>query len=279
MTLGDQKPANLNGDHHNLRADHNADLAEHIAWLRRSGSAVLIREDERPKTEAEGYILQGRVNSILAETLGKPCGFKIGCTTEVMQDFLGIHSPCSGEVFESTVHHRSATVERSAFRRIGVECEIVAILRGDIQPSGAPFTAHSLADHIFAWAAGIEIVDDRYADFRTLGAPSLIADNFFNAGAVIGKPETSLASTDIKTISARMIINGEQVGMGHGAMVMGDPLNSLAWLLNSRASQGLGLKDGDFVYLGSVVETQWVAAGDDIKVEIDGFDDVELRIR
>ena len=34
----------------------------------------------------------------------------------------------------------------------------------------------------------IEIVDDRYVDYRNLALPILVADDFFNAGCVLGNP-------------------------------------------------------------------------------------------
>jgi 2-oxo-3-hexenedioate decarboxylase/2-keto-4-pentenoate hydratase len=55
---------------------------------------------------------------------------------------------------------------------------------------------------------------------------------------------------------------------------MGHPLEALAWLANLRARLGLGLRAGEFVLLGSVVETRWVGAGDQVVVEIEGLGEV-----
>ena len=38
-----------------------------------------------------------------------------------------------------------------------------------------------------AYYPAIEIVDDRYAKWETLGAPTLVADDFFAAGCVLGE--------------------------------------------------------------------------------------------
>ena len=35
--------------------------------------------------------------------------------------------------------------------------------------------------------AGIELVDDRYEDYKQLNVATLIADNFFNVGVVLGE--------------------------------------------------------------------------------------------
>jgi len=232
----------------------------------------------RPRTEMEGYALQREVNHLLAARLGTIAGLKIGCTTPVMQRFLGISSPCAGEVFSSTVIHEEGSVHAAKHRKLGVECEIVAILGTDILPTRLPYTATSISRYVEAIAPGIEIVDDRYLYYRTLGAPTLIADNFFNAGCVLGTPFRDWPSLELPELTGWMTINGGEVGRGTGAMVLGHPLEALAWLANLRASQGLGLQKGQFVFLGSLVETKWLSAGDHVVIGVDFLGKVELRV-
>ena len=50
-----------------------------------------------------------------------------------------------------------------------------------------PFTAQSARLSVSAIMAGIELVDDRYEDYKQLNAATLIADNFFNVGVVLGE--------------------------------------------------------------------------------------------
>jgi 2-oxo-3-hexenedioate decarboxylase/2-keto-4-pentenoate hydratase len=50
---------------------------------------------------------------------------------------------------------------------------------------------------------------------------------------------------------------------------LGHPLEALAWLANALASRGQYLKAGEFVLLGSVVETRWVARGDLVEASIE----------
>ena len=68
-----------------------------------------------------------------------------------------------------------------------------------------------------------------------------------------------------------MRINGREVGTGRGGDILGHPLNALAWLANGLAGRGRTLAAGEFVLLGSVVETKWVAAGDLVEIEIEGL--------
>jgi 2-oxo-3-hexenedioate decarboxylase/2-keto-4-pentenoate hydratase len=66
-------------------------------------------------------------------------------------------------------------------------------------------------------------------------------------------------------------VNGVEAGRGSGTDVLGGPLNALAWLANHLAARGPGLRAGEFVSTGSVVQTQWIARGDRVEIEIEGL--------
>jgi 2-keto-4-pentenoate hydratase len=236
-------------------------------------------EDMRPHDESEAYALQAEINRQLSQSgLGLAVGHKIGCTTPVMQAYLGISNPCAGEIFAATVVASQESVSSARYRRLGVECEIAIGLSRDVAADEAPFTRDSIASYVDAVMAGIEIVDDRYRDFRSLGAPTLIADNFFNAGCVVGEPVRGLQPLELARLEGRMLINGREVGRGDGGMILGHPLEALAWLANSRAARGLGLQRGAFVFLGSLVETKWPDPGDSVRIEIDTLGAIDLQV-
>ncbi|HTN96841.1 MAG TPA: fumarylacetoacetate hydrolase family protein, partial [Nordella sp.] len=240
--------------------------AEILASQRLSLTPITLEIAQRPVDERAAYALQAETNGLLAETLGKISGHKIGCTTPVMQKFLGIQSPCAGQVFAATVLKGGGEVARAAYRKLGVECEIVVEIGTDIEPRRQDHTRQSVTAHVKAVMAGIEIVDDRYSEFRSLGACTLIADNFFNAGCVLGSPVTNWQALDLASLTGHMRINDSEVGRGTGAMVMGHPFEALAWLANSRGARGEGLRRGEFVFLGSLVETKWLNAGDTVVI-------------
>ena len=62
-------------------------------------------------------------------------------------------------------------------------------------------------------------------------------------------------------------------------VVMGHPLHALAWLANSLAEHGQpNLKAGEFVLLGSVVETQWLKPGDRVEIDIPQLGELSLEV-
>ena len=226
----------------------------------------------RPADEATAYAVQDALHARLtAADWGAQAGHKIGCTTPVMQRFLGIPNPCAGGVFAPTVQHERGTFRHADFLHVGVECEIAVRLAQDLPAARAPFDRHTAAAAVGACMAAIEVVDDRYADYRSLDAPTLVADDFFNAGCVLGAPVEAWRELDLTVLRGRMTINGIEVGTGRGGDILGHPLEALAWLANALAARDSQLTAGEFVLLGSVVETRWVEAGDRVEIEIEGL--------
>ena len=232
--------------------------------------------DIAPVDVPAGYAVQDALHALLAGEQGPLVGYKIGCTSEVMQRYLAIPHPCSGGIFASRVHPSGVTLQAADYVRVGVECEIAVRLAQDLVPSATPFTAQSVGDAVEACFPAIELVDDRYARWETLGAPTLIADDFFAAGIVLGAPVSTNRMPDLLAVRGRALINDKEVGHGTGADVLGHPHNALAWLANHLAAQGTHLKKGQLVMTGSLVKTVWLNAGDTAKMEFAGLGTVEV---
>src|SRR5712675_2036155 len=243
--------------------------AKTIATARRTRAPLAaLAPDIAPRDEAEGYQIQRALHDLLLPKAGSLVGYKIGCTSAVMQQYLGIPHPCAGGVFARGVHDSGALLRADDYVRVGVECEIAVRLARDLLPGQAPLTADSAAQAIEAYLPAIEIVDDRYADWQTLGAPTLVADDFFAAGCVLGNPVARSAVPDLLSVLGRALINGDEVGQGSGADVLGHPHHALAWLANHLASDGNALRAGEFVLTGSLVKTVWLNAGDQVMMEL-----------
>ena len=262
-----------------MPADAIERAAALLAGARLAGSRIeRLPADCRPPDEAAAYAVQDALHlKLSAAGCGALAGHKIGCTTPVMQQFLNIANPCAGGVFAPTVQHRHGTFRHADFLHVGVECEIAVRLAKPLPAEGAPYDRNSVAAAVGACMASIEVVDDRYQDYRSLDTPTLIADDFFNAGCVLGTPVENWRELNLARVVGRMRINGAEVGNGTGGDILGHPLEALAWLADALAARGRELKSGEFVLLGSVVQTQWVAAGDLVEVEIDGLGQASAR--
>jgi 2-keto-4-pentenoate hydratase len=237
-----------------------------------------LPDGRRPKDEAEAYAIQDAVHARLAAAgRGPLVGYKIGCTTAVMQRFLGIDSPCAGGVLQQGMQRREGSFRHADFLRVGVECEIAVALARDLPASAARYDRHQVGEAVAACIAAIEVVDDRYENYRALDPLTLVADDFFHAGCVLGEPVERWRELDLPAVRGHMTINGAEVGSGQGRDVLGHPLAALAWLANLRAAHGKHLRAGAFVLLGSVVETRWLERGDLVEIAIEGLGTASAR--
>src|SRR4051812_39915663 len=98
--------------------DKTLEAAKAIAAARR-GRAPLQPLDAAvaPRDEAEGYRIQEAVHAVLAQDVGPLVGYKIGCTSEVMQRYLGIPHPCRGGVFAKGVHATGVSLDHYDYVR------------------------------------------------------------------------------------------------------------------------------------------------------------------
>lgn len=225
----------------------------------------------RPDSVDDAMMLQRALNRQL-ETgpLGSVIGTKIGCTTRVMQDYLGMQHPCSGAVFHATHHESGHPVNFDSYLHVGVECEI-AVTLGQSIPISTHHTISSVSPAVQSVHAAIEIVDDRYEDFenRVPGWQTWVADNFFGAGIVLGPAVRNWQAIDLAETAGEMQINGESAGCGSGRdIINGHPLEALVWLANDFGRRKEMLPAGWIVMLGSVVQTKWVAKGDTVSVHL-----------
>ncbi len=235
-----------------------------------------LPEGARPADPDEAYGIQWALHDWFAARGEDYAGWKVGVTSTAMQEYMKMTTPCMGRVRSRLVARNHADLPRAAYCAPGIECEIVARMGRDLVPSDAPHTRESVADAVAALMPGFEIVDDRYDDILSMPAITLIADDFCNAGCVLGDEVTDWRDLDLEAIEGRMSVNGEEPSVGHGRDVLGHPLEALAFVANHMAANGLTLKAGEFVMLGSLVKTRWLDKGDSATAEIDGLGKVSV---
>ncbi len=258
----------------------NENAAEILFACRRDGRIVTpLAAVDRPADLAAAYAVQERVHALLAPTtFGRRIGWKIGCTTAVMQRYLGIDAPCAAGLFEGTRHPAPARLSAARYRRVGIECEIAFRLARTLDGRDGTPDIPAIAASIDNAMPAVEIVDDRYEDWRSLGAPTLIADDFFAAGCVLGSPVPVAALPDLASVGGATFINGSERGRGVGADVLGHPFSAIGWLATSLAARGRRLEAGEIVLTGSLVETCWLTAGDTARIAIDELGAVDLTL-
>src|ERR671922_839071 len=178
-----------------------------------------------PRTVDEAYAVQEALQTLMAEAHGPIAGYKIALTTTAMQQLVSFHAPFAGAILARTVHQSPIALRRADYGRLGLECEMAIRLATDLPAAKAPYRRDDVADAVAAVMAAFELVDDRGADYAQLAALvlTLIADNAWNAGIVLGSPLRDWHAVDLAAIHGVMLINGTVVGEGYGRDVMSHP--------------------------------------------------------
>jgi 2-keto-4-pentenoate hydratase len=229
-----------------------------------------------PNNQEEAYFIQNKVHTLLNSRSDKVIGRKIGCTTKVMQEYLKIDHPCAGTLRESNCIKSGSTITTDAFIKVGVECEIAVKLAKDL-PFNKDYSTEEVYSKIESVFPAIEIVDDRYSNWKNFTASHLIADDFFSAGCVLGKKQFKIKSDDIYNIRGSMFVNNKKIGDGIGSHILGNPLNALKWLASRKDIIGSIIPKNSVILLGSLVETYWVSKGENIKINIEGMDAISIN--
>ena len=91
-----------------------------------------------------------------------------------------------------------------------------------------------------------------------------LIDNTSAAAFKIGEGRLDPRKTNLNDIGMKLQLNGEYVGFGAGASIMGHPARAVAELVNALDHAGTGLKKGDIILSGAIVASTPVKKGDAI---------------
>ena len=226
-----------------------------------------------PQSVAEAYEGQEAYYRLARSTYGRVAGAKIATTTRVMQELMGIGHPCAGAIFAKTIHASPTRLKAGDFVNLRIECEIGLRLSQDLPAAQAPWTRDSVMPAVVAAMPTYELIEDRNAVYRETDAKSMIVDNCWNGGIVVGDgPEGALP--ELVGIPGRLTMNGKLIAEGRAE----DPYATLALLANTVAERGRGLDAGMVVITGSIVATVSIAPGDRAVFTVDGLGEAVLEV-
>lgn len=235
--------------------------------------------DLAPQTVEEAYAAQDALHRLWEPRLGPLAGRKIATTTKVMQALMGIDHPCGGGIFSACVHAAPATLKAADYTSLMLEFELAVRLSSDLPRNAEAWTRETVLAAVGAVIPAFELIEDRRAVYKETRALSLICDNAWNAGIVLGKPAPRPAG-NLDKIPGRLVITnaagGSQIETKTGAT--DDPMGALAWVANLAAGRGKPLKAGQVVITGSVIATLPAVRGHRYDFTLDGVGEASLTI-
>jgi 2-keto-4-pentenoate hydratase len=256
--------------------DRVAAASEYLFDLRQTRRRVpSLPADLVPRSLAEGYAVQELLVRKLRDHFGShPVGYKIACTSELAQKALGVDGPFFGVLLSHSTFPSGATLRGPDYTVRCAEAEFGFEMAADV-PAGRTYTADSIREFIGAVLPSIEIVDHRYHDWKTVGAPSLLADNAIHGAWVAGEPHP-VGDIDFARHPTALTINRGRTLTGSGAAVLGDPLSVVAWLANELPRFGRRLSRGDRVTTGVTTDIYLAEPGDHLMADFGPIGRVEM---
>jgi 2-oxo-hept-3-ene-1,7-dioate hydratase len=182
-------------------------------------------------------------------------GWKIGLTSKVMQDALGIDTPDSGVIYDDMLFANGATVPAGRFIQPRIEAEIAFAMKA---PLGGDVTRDDVLAAADFVAPALEILDTRIlradpATGQTRKITDTVSDNAANGGIVLGPQRHAPDALDLRWVGAIVKKNAEVVATGLGAAVLDDPVMGIVWLARRMGQYGQRIEAGQVVLSGSFI--------------------------
>ncbi|MGC2202348.1 MAG: fumarylacetoacetate hydrolase family protein [Stellaceae bacterium] len=192
----------------------------------------------RAQSDADAYQIQDAVARLLGLEIG---GWKVGVASPTAAAFCA-------PIYANMIRPSPASYSSAELRLIGIEAELAFRLGRDLPARAAAYDRAEVNAGANLHPV-IEVVDSRYADFRSLDRASILADNFSNGGLVYGAAVPNWEAVDFTRTRITVAEDGEPFADSTGNPAR-DPLAALVEFANLMSSRG-GTKAGQIVTTGS----------------------------
>ncbi len=243
-------------------------LAKLLLAARRGGGPIdAVPAELMPATAEEAYAVQDAV----APALGAIAGWKVGAASPTAE-------PNAAPLFADFVAAGPARWPASAFRVRGIEGELAFRFGASLPPRRTPYGEDEVWAAVDTLHPAIELVDSRFADFRTMDKVALLADNQSNGAFCWGTAVRDWRGVDFLRQPASLMIDGREVASAVGGNAAGHPRRLLAWLAHHRARRGRGIAAGDIVTTGTHTGLMFLAPGATATVRFAGLGEASVTL-
>jgi 2-keto-4-pentenoate hydratase len=221
---------------------------------------------------AEAYEIQARVAELRQARGEDTIGYKVGCTSRVIQRQLDVDGPIFGRLFASERQRSGATLRLGDFDHFAIEGELAVRLAADVPRRSWPERGlERVVDRVFP------VIELHHFVFRA-GAPSsreIIANNGMHAGFVM--PEQFSGRVDAVEPLLTIRVDGELVDEIRGRELIDEMERSIRWLAETLPEKSQ-LRAGDVILTGSLARLIPIGSPGRIVVESHPFGVVEAEV-
>ena len=206
-------------------------------------------------------------------------GHKVGLSSPVMQQMMGVDEPDYGHLLDSMVLNADAPIPAAAYCYPRIEVEIGYVLGSSLP--GADCTEADVLAATEYIVPSLELIDSRITDWRIKLADT-IADNASSAGVILGEArrtpaELAARGVDLADIEAVLYSGDQETARGNTSAVLGNPTACVAWLARKVADFGVKLEAGHLILPGSCTRAIDARPGAAFRAEFAGLGTVTAR--
>lgn len=258
-----------------ITADHRTALAADLWRASTTQTPIPPIASRLPDFElADAYAIQHMNIVKQTEAGARIVGYKLGLTSPVMQQMMGVDTPDFGHLLDTMMMDAAVPVNLDGFIQPRIELELAFVLARPL--SGADTTAEDVIAATDYVVACLELIDSRIEDWR-IGLLDTVADNASSAGVLLGTERFSADHPLVTACPAQLEINGVEVATGSSADVIGTPAGAVAWLVRQFAEFGTTLDAGSVVLSGSCTRAIDVAPGDNVVGRFAGLGSIAVQ--
>lgn len=223
-------------------------------------------------TVEDAYAIQTLVGDRRVKDGGRIIGYKVGLTSEAVQQQLKVNEPDFGLLFADMEIRKNQTLDRHSMIAPKAEGEIGFVFNRDIEE--ADITLSELKSAIDYFFPVVEIVDSAIADWK-ITLVDTVADNASSALYVPG--DTFYSPHGIDFTQLEVAVSTENTAFsGTGAACLGNPLYATLWLVRKMVSLGRPVRRGQIVLSGALAPMVTLNAGQTVEFHFRGLETIQV---
>lgn len=260
-----------------LSEETRKSIAEDILGCFREMRQIPLLTETYPEIEVEdSYRIQELIVEARKSEGRKVRGYKVGLTSKAMQELAGTDEPDFSALLDDMFIPEASTLRAADWLDPLVEQEIAFVMKDELR--GPNVNAADVVRATDFVMPAIELVDFRVNRVPGLELRDTVADLAAVGGVILGGNPVRLEDVDIRKVHGSLLINDEKMAEGYASAVLGNPIESIAWLANKLAEFGVTFGPGDVILSGSFIRAIPVEAGHKVVAQFDsGFGDVLLN--
>jgi 2-keto-4-pentenoate hydratase len=204
----------------------------------------------------------------VARATGPVAGWKVGARTPTAE-------PNPAPLLAGALVKSPARFDGAAMHMIGVEIEISFHIAHDIPARDKAVGREEALAAVGDAFVGMEVVDTRLANFKSVDAEWLLADNQMNHALVMGDRVKDWTGLDWPDLQVMLVVDGSTIVDQRGGLGAVDPVRPLAWMIDHAVRRRGGIRKGQAITTGSWTGLRYFPPGGRARGEFAGLGAVE----